>query len=273
MIEQLAQERISEFLAAGVQVTTRGTMTLLSTPFSYPNGESIELAVGPEGDCYVVSDAGTTDGVLAELGVEWSNATLAGAAERIARQHGAEVREGVLRVACTEETLVSAAMAVIQAAQAIAGAAYLPPPRMPRAPEDRERRRVRTRFKGLVDKAGLSDHIEPDIEVRGRSQHVVTVARVRQRPILVFTQSLRQYPLQRAQAVAFEWLDVRDHGVAQQTRAACVYDPPEREANGQLAEAGRILTTYFEAGVFGIAEESRIATEMRRWVGEPELVL
>ena len=167
---------------------------------------------------------------------------------------------------CTESTIVTALMAIVDTAQAIAGVAYTPTPRMPAAQEAKSRARVRTILRQLWQRTGLAEGMETTCVLRGKSRHTVRVTKVKHRPIIIFAESLKQDPVRRAQAVAFELLDVKGNGMPSETIAACVYDPPSDDSTGKLAEADRILETYFDAGVFSVAEEARIVRTAKTWV-------
>lgn len=272
---EVARDELADFCRSRLCLTSRLDRTVLGTPFSYPTGEAMELAVERAGDEWIISDMGTTDGFLAERGVTWGTPAVTRVVEALRLEQRIELRNGVLQVRCRQHAFVSAIMAVAQGALAIAGAAYVPPPRMPTVEAARSRARVRTRFIDLVRDAGLAGDVDVKVEFVGRSQHKVTVAKARN--VLIFAESLKQEPVRRAQAVAFELLDLpldvrgapegEDAWADRLRRAACVYDPPTESADGKLREARQILDTYFEAGTFSITEESTIIDQVTQWLG------
>jgi hypothetical protein len=262
------QHVLATFLASGVQPIAHGGGEFLLTPFSYPNGEVLALSVEETSAGCRITDVGSTDGFLAERGVTWSNVTVRRAIDAICQSRGVRVDRGLIVKECSAETLAGAVMDVVQAAQAVAGVAYAPRPRMPQLEVQRTRARVRTKLSSLLQIARPRDSFEPYVVLRGKSEHEIVVTRVRDRPIVIFSESLRAEPVRRAEATAFEWIDAKSNGLPRDYRAACVYDPPDA-LDGRLAEAEQILRSYFEEGVFSLAEPRLIIGAARIWAPEP----
>lgn len=123
------KDMLADFWRDGLRVSSRGDATILTMPFAYPNGEVIQLLVKPDGDEWVVSDMGTTDGFLAERGVDWGAPGLGRAVKAILGERRVQYRKGILRKRCRRrETLIGCIMDVLEAALAIGGAAYAPVP-------------------------------------------------------------------------------------------------------------------------------------------------
>jgi hypothetical protein len=157
-------------------------------------------------------------------------------------------------------------MAIVQTALALAGAAYTPQPRMPLVDIRETRGRVRKRFEDLMKRADLAEAIETDYCVTGKSRREFRVAKSKRKPVLIFIESLKQEPIHRAEAVTFEWLDVKGNGIAPDTTAACIYDPPSGEMESKLPDVNQILTTYFSEGAYSIEDETPLLQTLeRKW--------
>jgi hypothetical protein len=229
----------------------------------------LELAVEAVGQEWLVSDLGTTDAFLAERGTDWAAPPVQRATDSVCGAWGVQVHGGTLRKRCAPTSLVHAIMAVLQAAQAIAGAAYAAAPRMPR-PHGASARRVKARLHRVLREHNLAEQMET-VVLRGKSQHEVEVVRVRHRPIVVLPQSLRQDPIRQASAAAFEWLDLKQNGMPEGSHGVCVYDPPAT-ADPRLADAQQILRTYFDIGAFSIDESQGIVAALRALIPPHSLV-
>ena len=102
-------------------------LEFLLTPFSFPTGEVIALAI--EEDPLRVTDVGSVDGFLAERGISWDGELLI-ISKDLCRPRGVRIEGGLLVRNCTEQTLSTAALQVVQAALEIVGASRGLRPRM-----------------------------------------------------------------------------------------------------------------------------------------------
>jgi hypothetical protein len=257
--------RLTQYLDAGLHVTARNGHAIVLTPFTFPTGEAIEFAIHGDDGKLVLADMGTTDGFLAERGLSWHSTEIARAAATLFELGQIDCENGELTAHANETNLVGRIMDFSQACLWIAGAAYARPPVMPEIDESRTRKRVATRFQDLADRRGFAKDIDWDAEFSGKSGQRINVPILKDRPLLIFLETLKSDEMRRARAIAFEWLDIDANGVPDGATATCIYDPPSSGANGDLqAATGHILATYFTDGVYSIEDETPITQALRR---------